>query len=238
MRCPTGARANGPVVIPIMKQTQPSMLLSYRKRSDSSYRDMPTTVKLAIKKQLYKEQGGLCAYCMSRLPEEALLQAGDDRITIEHWAPRHPIADGATTDPLDYKNMLAVCEGNRHGGSRGKLVCDAAKGNTPITVNPLVRETLEGIYYTSDGGIHSRNADVDFDLTTTLNLNCVSASLPLSRKSALNSLQAYVNRQFRGKPATKEGLRRILNKYESQTDKKSPYVGILTWWLRKRLKRQ
>lgn len=173
-------------MISIKKGQEPRELLTFRKQVGSSYASMPSDVKAAVKRSLAEEQGFLCAYCMRRLPQESIDDAGNATVTIEHWSPQNPQDGMPPHDPLDYRNMLAVCDGNR-GDIHANMTCDAARGNTPITVNPLSTSTLAEIYYQRNGEIHSRNKEVERDLTVTLNLNCMAVSLPENRRKALLS---------------------------------------------------
>ena len=215
-------------MIPIYKGREPNELLQYRKLPDSSYGSMRSDVKMAIKRQLLDEQGGLCAYCMSRLPD---LDGDylDNRVTIEHWSPQNPYAGGRSCNPLDYRNMLAVCNGNR-GYRHGELTCDAAKGNKSITVCPLSDETLVGIYYTAGGKIHSSNAEIEEDLTVTLNLNCEAVSLPENRRAALHAMRRDITKKCSGKQKTRTYMKTLLTRYEADAIKNTPYVGILIYW--------
>lgn len=221
-------------MIPIKKSHEPNELLAYRKKSGASYSGMPREVKAIVKKSLVREQGHLCAYCMSRLPDSGLDDPGNSDVTIEHWSPQKPAGSAVAHDALDYRNMLAVCNGNR-GGRAGNMTCDASKGNGRLTVNPLNEDTLRGIYYTSNGEIHSSNAEVEKDLTVSLNLNCEAVSLPQRRHEALRLMQKSVRKRCADKEATKRMLQSMLGEYERASEHKTPYVGILTWWLKKKL---
>ena len=224
-------------MILIDKRPEPGRLLAYRKQRHAAYDNMPRDVKAEVKRSLVEEQGGLCAYCMSRLPPVDEIDDGDTRVTIEHWSPQRP-ADGAEADDrLDYRNMLAVCDGNRGSGRSGSMTCDAAKGNRRITVNPLRKETLADIYYTRDGEIHSGNAAVETDLTETLNLNSSEVSLPQKRQRALQTLHRFIQNRYGTRGVTRSALQKLLARYESPQKTKEPYVGILIWWLNDRMRR-
>lgn len=97
-------------MIEIKKGTEPKELLEYRQQKFASYADMPADVKKKVIKSLLLEQGHLCAYCMSRINADD----GKHKTTIEHCTPQ-----SATTEKerLDYKNMVAVCWGNRDAHS-------------------------------------------------------------------------------------------------------------------------
>ena len=220
----------------IKKGQEPGELLKYRKQRHATYRDMPGDVKAVVRARLAEEQGGLCAYCMARLPKVDVQDIGGDGVTIEHCAPQNPKDGGQPHDPLDYRNMLAVCQGNRGKGDGRTLTCDASKGNASIVVSPLKRETLADIYY-KGGEIHSHNAEIDADLNDTLNLNSEAASLPQRRRAALGEVFSVIQKECGSGPITKAYIQKLLNHYESETGEKTPYVGILTWWLRKKLGR-
>lgn len=224
-------------MILIQKLAEPDELLRYRKTKHSSYAAMPGDIKAVVKRSLVREQGGLCAYCMARLPEEGIDEIGNSEVTIEHWEPQNPSDGSRGHNPLDYKNMLAVCDGNRGCGDERHMTCDAARGNTEITVNPLKRETLVGISYGANGEIRSTNSKVNADLCEVLNLNCEAVSLPYNRRYALSGLQKSLNKKYPDKPIPKSELMRLLERYERPSDRKPPYVGILIDWIRKRLSR-
>ena len=223
-------------MIPIIKRREPNELLAFRKKVGASYASMPGDVKVLVKRSLAEEQGFLFAYCMRRLPLKNVSDAGNSDITIEHWSPQNPRDGSLSHDPLDYRNMLAVCDGNR-GSSPNEMTCDAARGNAPLTVSPLKPDTMASIRYGTNGEIHSSDKAIEHDLTVTLNLNCAAVSLPENRKRALHALQAVIRKGYPGKEPPRERLQKLLQHYESETGKKTPYVGVLIYWLKKRLRR-
>ena len=91
-----------------------------------------------------------------------------------------------------------------NAGKRKKrfFTCDKKRGNAPLTINPLDIETMETIYYLSDGTIKSTDADMDYDINIRLNLNCIE----------------------------------LLHMWESETDPKTPYIGIAIWWLKEQIR--
>ena len=112
-------------MIEIKKGTEPKELLEYRKQEFASYADMKGDVKEKVMKSLLSEQGHLCAYCMSRIDEGD----GKHRATIEHCIQQ------AVTDEkerLNYKNMVAVCWGNRDAHSNEDKSCDAKRGSLKV----------------------------------------------------------------------------------------------------------
>lgn len=223
-------------MIEIRKGREPEKLLWYRQQAGASYEQMDKEVKDELLEKLLKEQGHICAYCMKRIPERRTLPDGVAPVTIEHWLPRNPGGGEEFGQGLDYRNMFAVCSGNRDCGNRKGMTCDASRGNQPIKVNPCNAGTLRGITYTSTGMIKSSDPEIDEDLNERLNLNCESLSLPENRKRALQTMIDKIKK----KHATGDislYCRRELEKIKKMDDKKIPYVGILIWWLEKRAKR-
>ena len=148
-------------MIEIKKGREPDMLLRYRLKEGTSYEQMDTDVKRDLLNKLLEEQGHICAYCMRRIPETRKLPIGVPPATIEHWFPRNPDDKQDIGQGLDYRNMFAVCSGNRGYGNKDGMTCDARRGNEPIKVNPCDVETLRGITYTSSGMIKSSDPKID-----------------------------------------------------------------------------
>lgn len=166
-----------------------------------------------------------------KIPERRALALGVPPVSIEHWYPRNPENKEDIGQGLDYRNMFAVCSGNR-GSSMDKLTCDAHRGNDVLKVNPCDAETLSGISYTSSGKIRSSDPIIDKDLDQRLNLNSEESSLPENRKQVLAALLADVKKKH-DKGDISLYCRRRLEKIREMDDPKLPYVGILIWWLEK-----
>lgn len=221
-------------MIEIKKNNEPNKLANYRRENNATYADMPKDVKAAVLESLMNEQGHLCAYCMKRIP----VRHGYLGATIEHIQPQNETGED---ERLKYRNMLAVCPGNRDATDDGQKTCDARRGSLPkdkqsLIVNPLKKETLSSINYHENGIIYSTIEDVDKDLNHKLNLNCESLLLPDTRASALQELQKKVNQDNPGRIASKEYFRDLLSKYSQYKEKRTPYVGILINWLEKKAK--
>ena len=210
-------------MIEIKKSQEPSELLRHRKSSHASYDNMSPETRKAVLESLMKEQGYLCAYCMCRIPQ----QQGEPQVTIEHWEAQ---SETDRKKAMDYQNMLAVCSGNRGCGSKNNMHCDAKRGNSPLTVNPLNPETVAKIKYKLNGRIFSQDEAINHDLDVTLNLNSAAARLVDNRRRALQTLQAELkkSRNFQAQCA------KYYDKFCNQP-KKTPYVGILLWWLERKL---
>lgn len=221
-------------MITIHKKATPKALLDYRKMKNASYSDMHgarlnTTdeedVYAAVLDSLMREQGHLCAYCMRRIPEKN----GKPQASIEHIVPQSLDASKS----LDYRNMVAVCSGNRNATDNDKKTCDAKRGNAVISLNPLKKDTLSKISYKNNGQIFSDNDKVNNELNTILNLNCVARDFPNRRKKALGAMFKSIDRK--GKSNDKEFYKTLLRQYEDGSDEKQEYVGIMIWWLKKNI---
>ena len=124
-------------------------------------------------------------------------------VRIEHCRPRHP-QDEQEHDKkatLDFKWMLGVCYGNSlvRGVKPEDKTCDAHRGNTEQTVNPFDELSVRKIKYKANGSIYSDDADINKDVTETLNLNCQALSLPQTRKNVLMAEKNRIMRKCRGK---------------------------------------
>lgn len=219
-------------MIEIKKFREPRKLESYRQKPDASYAGMKSDLKKEILDSLLQEQGHICAYCMRRIPESRQLPQGVLPATIEHWYPQNPESKEDIGQGLDYRNMYAVCAGNRGCGNKDDLTCDAKRGNRKLTVNPCKASTLTGIGYSANGRIFSLDPEVDRDLNEKLNLNCEKLSLPQNRQAALNVLLSEIRKKH---PTgdIKPFCRKRLAELKEHKEKKIPYVGILISWLEK-----
>lgn len=221
-------------MIEIKKGREPNKLLWYRQQEGASYEQMDKDVKEDLLEKLLEEQGHLCAYCMRKIPEKRNLPTGVPNVTIEHWLPRNPEEFEDIGQGLDYRNMFAVCSGNRGCGNAEGMTCDGSRGNAPLKVNPCNADTLCGITYTSSGKIRSSDMMVNEDLNEKLHLNSEAVSLPENRKQALQTLIEDVKRNH-GEGNISLYCRRKLEQLQAMEDPKIPFVGILIWWLSKHI---
>ena len=226
-------------MVPIKKGRPPQAFVSELKDYEAANGKLPSWEEIRCKSEvtaaLVREQGGLCAYCMSRI--EAGWRGSIQDAHVEHILPQSKSAHG---EDVDYGNMLAVCEG-KHGESRASWSCDRSRGNASMTVNPLRPQTLQSIRYRGDGTILSDDADVDDDLNNVLNLNGSRAGLKRNRKAVIDSLNTVLQAKGKrgGERAVKKYCRErlgVLSKLDAD-GKYVPYVGVLRFFLEKRLRR-
>ena len=228
-------------MIEIKKGVEPEGLRALRVRAkneglspEEAYKKLnkDSQLKEKVKKSLINEQGKLCAYCMCRIPRSDV-DVKIAPITIEHFIPRNPEDGRDVGQGLDYNNLLAVCHGIR--GTKGTrkikdLTCDAHRENIEFKkVNPCKPETLQSIIYTLEGKIDATDIEVKKDLIETLNLNCPTAPLIAERKAALDGLIEDMGE------LEEENLQtyceEMLENFQNEEDEKTPYVGILIWYL-------
>lgn len=221
-------------MIVIQRGKEPDSLLQYRKSSPAAcYEELPAEQRGDIRKQMWEEQGGLCAYCMRRIksPKD---------VRIEHYQARHPLEGHyIKAETLNYKLMLGVCYGNSIGRNVKKesLTCDAHRGNKRLSVNPYDIHSIRKIKYTSDGFITSDDKGIREDVEETLNLNCSASSLPENRKNVLLEAKRRIYDICKGKDH--DAYLAILEKiYKGYIEKRqlTPYCGIVISWLEKQLK--
>lgn len=206
-------------MILIKKNRIPSSLVEYKQTINASFDNLPKEVKDKLRTSLLKEQGYICAYCMKKLEDDS------SKVKIEHYIARNE------ENELDYNNLLAVCKGNE-GEPFERQTCDTRKGNREVKINPQVNSDILTIGYTSNGEIKSSNLDYQEDFDNILNLND-SFGLVKARREALNSLKRKLSKSKTH--LKRDIIKRIYTRY-SETEIKESYVGILLWYLQKRMR--
>ncbi len=222
-------------MIVLRRGKEPNSLLQFRKQyPDADYEDTPSHVLKDIREQMWEEQKHLCAYCMRKIDNPSVVR-------IEHCRPRHS-QDEQEYDKkatLDFKWMLGVCYGNSpvRGVKPEDKTCDAHRGNTELTVNPFDELSVRKIKYKTDGSIYSDDADINKDVTETLNLNCEAVSLPETRKRVLMEEKSRIMRKCKGK-SQDAFIRELERTYEGLVQKRNltPYCGIIISWIESKLK--
>lgn len=208
---------------------------------EKSYQKLKGALKEKVLKQLIEEQGYLCAYCMRKIPDNRAKPEDIPDVSIEHWFPRNPQNGEDRLQGLDYRNMFAVCSGNKgvkDTRKRNDLTCDAHRGNELLTVNPTIEETISKISYQENGIIFSEDEEINDDLDVKLNLNCTAdtVSLPAARKAVLDSIQKELN-TLNSKEEILERAELLLDLYENEKSPRTPYIGIGIWWLKDYIQR-
>lgn len=183
----------------IQKGAEPRLLTRYRAAGGEYDGHDFTPVKNAVRLSLLKEQGHLCAYCMTRITL--------DNMKVEHWACQ---ADNSALQ-LDYSNLLGCCKGDE-GEKFVNQTCDSRKGNKTLKFNPSRPQdrinTL--IQYGGQGKIYSTDEEFSTQINTILNLN--KARLVENRLNILALLRSKLSCKS-GKRRTKAEIRRLLDEY-------------------------
>lgn len=216
----------------IEKRQEPPELLQEKRKGLADYNGLYGIPKVAVQKSLLEEQGCLCAYCMRRISLET--------VQIEHYLPQHP--QNEDYDPaltIDYHNMLAVCSSNKkQAGNFENLTCDQHRRNTPLTVDPLDRTSIDKIKYKTDGTISSDDPEIEKDLDVTLNLNCPASYLKENRKAALDAIKKVLHTRFPGKKVPKQQLERMLTHFQTLHDGQYvEFAGVIIWYLKRQIAR-
>lgn len=100
-----------------------------------------------IREALWRDQRGLCGYCMQRMEPRGhrdLPPPGNWGMRIEHITPRDP----HTGDPrrmYDWDNLLGVCGGRSPATNETVDHCDRTRGSTPLAVDPT-RQPMERLF--------------------------------------------------------------------------------------------
>lgn len=224
----------------IKKLPEPEKLRAARRDGLTCYDDMTKEVRDAVKMQLLREQGYLCAYCMRRIRHYPGFSPQE--MQIEHYIAQN--SETGKQDPLlsiDYRNMLGVCPGGKDRGAHhtDDLTCDQHRDENDLAINPLNQQLVDQVQYRSDGTLYSENGDIDKDLNEKLNLNCTAAKLPMNRKAALNSFQAEIKKVYTNRTLTQKDWEMLL-KRQAETNANGelkPFVGIIEKYIEKKLHR-
>jgi uncharacterized protein (TIGR02646 family) len=216
----------------IRKGKEPRKLRDYRKKEFSSYSGCDC--KPEIREALRKEQTGLCAYCMSYLPDE-------EPFEIEHFIAQNPedtsMGSGERLDlSLEYKNMLGVCFGGR-GSPPSYQHCGTSRENRPLTIDPLSPLKMESIHYGADGTIRSNDPECENDINRVLHLNQDGLFLKRNRKEVLDSLRRYLRQEQPDGVWKADVLVRARKRFAEPNDlgRLPQYAGVAVDYLEKKL---
>lgn len=216
-------------MIPIHKQNVPQVLIDYKREKNANFSDFHG--KSIVASQLVKEQFGLCAYCMSRITNDATFGKSrkHSNCKIEHFKSQSKYPDLQ----LDYKNMLGCCNGNE-GAPLKYQTCDTRKGDKELLFNPADENDCKkmNIKFYRDGTIHSSNKDFDEQLNSVLNLN--EPQLVSNRKALLEAVFAVLAKKKQTTDSEIENLIKIWSKKDNGVYK--PYFYVAIYYLRKHLR--
>lgn len=191
-----------------------------------------------IQKALFREQHGLCAYCMRRLPTEG-------KVRIEHIKP----VSAFPQEALSYENWAGVCDGGETSKVEENLhrvlCCDAAKKESEISIDVYDSKQITKIRYHKDGRIYTYPEDsvMEHDINEVLRLNGIiengkvkadtSTHLVQGRKAAFESCE----RRFSNK-RKKLTSAQLYKEADAllQAEVYDEFVGVKVFFLRKKAK--
>lgn len=108
-------------MIAIIKGVEPAGLAELREEArqagdtpEDAYQRLRNPLKKVVRASLLHEQGGLCAYCMRKIPPEGKEDVEELYTHIEHIIPRNPKDHRDVGQGLDYQNMVVTCDGGSH----------------------------------------------------------------------------------------------------------------------------
>jgi len=192
-----------------------------------------------LREVLKSEQGAICCYCMCSI--------ATGKTKIEHFQSRdeHPNLE------VDYHNLYLACDGEKINCSENqndredvhkeckckhqkesdekKIVkhCDTCKGSKKLDYIDL-KNIENNIKYTSDGTMYSDDPNINRELNYVLNLN-----LEILKKNRLQAKDDLWN------SLPKNGtwnVQALISKYQNQSPK-APYLGVLLYFLAKKILR-
>ncbi|MCH9741191.1 MAG: TIGR02646 family protein [Epsilonproteobacteria bacterium] len=220
----------------IIKSKEPKSLTSYRStisykdlKKSNIYEDFQEKTKEQcrenkadnLRKQLLKEQGYICCYCMSRID--------CDNSKIEHFKPQTKNREFQ----IDYQNFFIACEGGE-GLKAKEQCCDTKKGEKALQHIDLLSSIEQNIFYVKGArniSIKSINENIDKEINDVLNLNITV--LERNRKEVYDS----VMKNLKSRGYTIANIKRILDYYKNKHNEKfEPYCEMIVYFLSKKLK--
>jgi uncharacterized protein (TIGR02646 family) len=200
---------------------EPALLLEYRKASGAYFDGFPH--KAVLRKQIVKDQGALCCYCMRRINE------AHNQMKIEHYLCKDRYKD----KELIWSNLLGACMGGE-GEPESLQTCDTRKDNADLSIDPRIPNHLDFLRYLGDGTISSRgNDDFNFDISKTLNLN--TDRLKQWRNEALKGFIDGVKKRLGSKGTwSPEKIQFELDRIASK-EPLPEFSGMFEWWLKKKI---
>lgn len=208
----------------IQKQAEPAELLQYRNVPGSTYDGGDfTPVKDAIRRDLLRDQGHLCAYCMRRITAASM--------KVEHWQSQADFPEMQLT----WINLLGVCDGNE-GQPWNQQTCDTRRGNIPLTYNPSnqVHQIESRIKYLGNGEIDSDDQAFANELDKVLNLNW--QRLKDNRASVIEAVITALGKKAGTR--SRAELEQLIEGWQSlKSQMLQEYCAIAIYFLKKRLSR-
>lgn len=226
----------------IEKSTEPACLVDLRNTPGADWSSVHGDQKQQMREAAHAEQGGLCAYCQSRLSGN---HAADPRkpaaggMTIEHWSARSADdGDGL----FDWQNLLGVCSGlSVSKTSETERHCDTARGNRPLHVHPARHPPDAGrlFDYTARGEVRPAS-----DLEQTLGeqvardievLGLDTPRLRANRRAALEPIRNQLSSSKSSKSYARE-VRKLYERYRNPGPALQPFHQVIVLYLEKKVR--
>lgn len=227
----------------IEKDREPGCLSDLRSTPGADWSSVHGTQKQQMREHAFKEQRGLCAYCMSRLPEPPSAQG----MKIEHFETRALSPERV----FDWGNLLGVCLGDvgipegGGGDHRDRYHCDTYRGYLPkeeqrIELNPAAfpPDVRAMFSYTDQGEMRparglspavraSAEAQIE-----RLNLNI--ARLQRNRRAVIDALR----NEFRKRAPRVARVKELLERASTPdgNGRLQPYCQAAVYYLEKKLR--
>lgn len=205
----------------IVKDREPREWVEVRNTPGTDYEAIP-----ALRESLYKEQGGICAYCMGRLNPEPSEDA-HTRNKVEHIKPRESCN---RDERMDYNNLVLCCHGTIAGTAPESTHCDTHKGSSIISFTPMNPVFIDTLSYNYSGEIKSSNSLWNNEISNVLNLN--QKQLSSNRKAVIMKVVEWLK-----KNPTKGEIERRIDFYNTRhCGLYEEYCEVAIWRLKKSLK--
>ena len=135
----------------VIKSSSCNVLTVYEKKFpnnswDDFYRFNDSKLYKRLKKQIFQEQGGICAYCESKVEDahKQRVEHFDDKSNSTRLKNLH----------LDWNNLIGVCLGGSNIRNKenppfrtpANLSCDAYKANHATILNPLEIQAFPNLF--------------------------------------------------------------------------------------------
>lgn len=208
-------------MVRINKRNQPKALKKAVKGGAKSYiNDLSQDVKEKLRDKLLADQGGICCYCLKRIPEKKLPKS-----KIEHFRCRDKYKDLE----VDYSNLFIACNGL---GNSGLKTCDTLKDKTDINSFSLTQTNFEAVIkYGRDGSIISSNPDIEKDINEVLGLN--EGNLKVERLNIYFAIQNIKKRLLkRGDYEVQINRQRVTWRSRDFKGEYQPFFSVALYYLR------
>lgn len=190
--------------------------------------------KERVRSDLFEQQHGLCAYCMSQLS----LSKTVSTVKIEHYHPLSVYKDQV----FNYSNYLLVCNGGKDSDDDDRKTCDSRKKDLEITIDPRKPAHISHITYQFNGIISYYDPDnpqqqqiIIEDINERLNLNGITddnheeclidtaTDLVRGRRKAYEIANNKIKNLKSQKKLTPQSIQKLIETVEK---KHLPFAGV------------